>query len=117
MVRQKNIAMRRSSSGPRRHGRFDRQVRRDRAQERIYALNVWRESPLFSDEERAALGLTEGVTLLSETLLSETRVPDEVWAEAAFGATALAKVLMAAVEIIAWNRIAVATRMGAKHAR
>ena len=88
--------------------------KRGEAEERIYALNAWRESPLFSDEGRAALGLTEAVTLLSET-----RVPDEVWAEAeaAFGETELANVLMAAVAINAWNGIAVATRMVPKHAR
>lgn len=82
--------------------------RRGEAEERIYALNAWRESPLFSDAERAALGLTEAVTLISETC-----VPDEVWAEAqaVFGETELANLLMAAVEINAWNRIAVATRM------
>lgn len=82
--------------------------KRGEAEERIYALDAWRESPLFSDEERAALGLTEAVTLLSET-----GVPDEVWAEAeaALGGTELANVLMAAVAINAWNRIGVATRM------
>src|SRR5215208_3099593 len=70
--------------------------KRGEAEERIYALNAWRESPLFSDEERAALGLTEAVTLLSET-----RVPDDVWAEAegAFGERELANLLMATVAI------------------
>lgn len=63
---------------------------------------------MFSDEERATLGLTQAVTLLSET-----GVPDEVWAlaQAALGEMELANVLMAAVEINAWNSIAVATRM------
>ena len=51
--------------------------KRGEAEERIYALNAWRESPLFSAEERAALGLTEAVTLLSET-----GMPNDVWAEA-----------------------------------
>lgn len=64
-------------------------------------------------EERAALGLTEAVTLVSET-----RVPDDVWAEAegAFGERELANLLMATVAINAWNRIAVATRMVPRHA-
>jgi AhpD family alkylhydroperoxidase len=86
---------------------------RGEAEERIYALNAWRESPLFSDEERAALGLTEAVTLISET-----RVPDDVWTEAegAFGERELANLLMATVAINAWNRIAVATRMVPRHA-
>ena len=75
---------------------------------RIYALNAWQESPLFSEEERAALGLTEAVTLLSET-----HVPDDVWekAEESFGEKDLANILMAIVTINAWNRIAVSTRM------
>jgi AhpD family alkylhydroperoxidase len=75
---------------------------------RIYALDAWREYPFFSREERAALALTEAVTLLSET-----RVPDEVWEEAqdVFGDEYLAKLLMAIVTINAWNRIAVSTRM------
>ena len=82
--------------------------KRGEVEERIYALNAWRESPLFSDEERAALGLAEAVTLLPET-----GVPYHVWAEAeaTFGEKELANLLMAAVEINAWNRIAVATRM------
>lgn len=77
-------------------------------EQRIYALDAWRESPFFSREERAALALTEAVTLLTET-----RVPDDVWQEAedVFGAEYLAKLLMAIVTINAWNRIGVATRM------
>jgi len=75
---------------------------------RIYALDAWRESPFFSEEERAALALTEAVTLVSET-----RVPDEAWerAKGVFGEDGVAKLLMAIVTINAWNRIAVATRM------
>lgn len=54
--------------------------KRGEVEERIYALNAWQESPLFSTEERAALGLTEAVTLLSET-----GVPNGVWVEAEGG--------------------------------
>jgi alkylhydroperoxidase family enzyme len=87
--------------------------KRGEAEERIYALNAWRESPLVSAEERAALELTEAVTLVSET-----RVPDDVWTEVegAFGERELANFLMAKVAINAWNRIAVATRMVPRHA-
>src|SRR5918994_6038246 len=42
-------------------------------EQRIYALNAWRETPFFSDRERAALEWTEAVTLVSAT-----HVPDEV---------------------------------------
>lgn len=88
------------------HTRDARKLREK--EERIYALDAWREYPFFSREERAALALTEAVTLLSET-----RVPDDVWAEAehVFGDEYLAKLLMAIVTINAWNRIAVSTRM------
>lgn len=42
--------------------------------ERLYVLHAWRESPFYSDRERAALAWTETVTLLSET-----HVPDDVY--------------------------------------
>jgi AhpD family alkylhydroperoxidase len=77
------------------------------SEQRIYALSAWRESPLFSDSERAALGLIEEITLVSERF-----VPDSVWNEAAsyFDAQELAAIVFAAVTINSWNRIAVATR-------
>jgi AhpD family alkylhydroperoxidase len=86
---------------------------RGETEERIYALNAWRESPLFAERERAAPGLTEAVTIVSET-----RVPDDVWdeTEGAFDKRELANVLMATVAINAWNRIAVATRLMPRHA-
>lgn len=77
-------------------------------EQRIYALNGWRETPFFTDEERAALALTESVTLLADT-----HVPDDVYEEAArhFEPNLLAQIIMAIVTINAWNRIAVTTRM------
>ena len=47
-------------------------------EQRIYALNAWRETPFFTERERAALALTEAVTLVHDG-----RVPDAVYAEAA----------------------------------
>ncbi|MBN8467762.1 carboxymuconolactone decarboxylase family protein [Corallococcus exiguus] len=44
-------------------------------EERIYLLDGWRESPLYTERERAALGWTEALTLLSET-----HAPDEDYA-------------------------------------
>lgn len=77
-------------------------------EKRIYALSVWREAPFFTPAERAALALTEAVTLVADT-----NVPDEVYEEARrfFDPGRLAKILVAIVMINAWNRIAVATRM------
>ena len=48
--------------------------------ERLFAVAAWRETPYFSDAERAALALTEAVTRLSDRA---DAVPDEVWEEAA----------------------------------
>src|SRR5271163_3929018 len=58
------------------------------AEERIYLLNAWRESPLYTDRERAAFAWTEAVTLVSET-----HVPDDVFeqARAAFSEEELVK--------------------------
>ncbi len=77
-------------------------------EERIYALNAWRETPFFTPAERAALALTEAVTLVAGT-----GVPDEMYEEARrfFDSRQLAKILVAIVTINACNRIAIATRM------
>ncbi|MFI6703464.1 carboxymuconolactone decarboxylase family protein [Streptomyces sp. NPDC050509] len=75
---------------------------------RIYALNAWRETPFFSERERAALALTEAVTLVHDG-----QVPDAVYAEAAavFEEAQVAALIWAATVINAYNRIAIATRM------
>ncbi|MFD8300848.1 carboxymuconolactone decarboxylase family protein [Streptomyces sp. NPDC059690] len=77
-------------------------------EQRIYALNAWRETPFFTERERAALELTEAVTLVADG-----RVPDAVYAGAAgvFDEAQLAALIWAATVINAYNRIAIATRM------
>ena len=77
------------------------------SEQRIYALNAWQETPFFTPEERAALALTEAITLVAET-----GVPDEVYEEARrlFGEERLAELIIAVVAINAWNRIAISTR-------
>ncbi len=76
-------------------------------EQRIYALSAWRETPFFTDRERAALAFIEAITLLQDG-----HVPDEVYAEAArhFDDAELAQLIWAAVVINAWNRVGVATR-------
>jgi alkylhydroperoxidase family enzyme len=76
-------------------------------EQRIYALPAWRETPFFSDRERAALAFAESVTLLADT-----HVPDADYEAVAaeFGPAEIAALLAAIVTINAWNRIAVATR-------
>ena len=78
------------------------------SEQRIYALSAWRESPLFSEEERALLALTEEVTLISEG-----GVADETYAQALrhFDENVLAQTIMQIVAINAWNRIAISTHM------
>ncbi|GLX00051.1 alkyl hydroperoxide reductase AhpD [Microtetraspora sp. NBRC 16547] len=77
-------------------------------EQRIYALPAWAETPFFTARERAALALTEAITLISAT-----RVPDDVYAEAAqeFDEQELARLIWAITAINAWNRIAISTRM------
>ena len=77
-------------------------------EQRIYALNAWPEVPFFNDRERAALELTEAITLVHDG-----RVPDEIYQEAAnvFKEDELAALIWAAIAINAYNRIAVTTRM------
>lgn len=74
-------------------------------EQRIYALNAWRDTPFFTDEERAILALTEEVTLISG------HVKDETYADAlsALGETYLAQVILAIITINAWNRIGITT--------
>ena len=77
-------------------------------EQRIYALNAWRETPFFTERERAALALAEAVTLVHDG-----HVPDDVYAEAAavFDEAQVAALIWAATVINAYNRIAIATRM------
>jgi len=76
---------------------------------RLYAVAVWQEAPFFSEQERAALALTESVTRLSE---GGDGVPDDVWQQAAkhFDERELAQLIAVIATINAWNRLCVATR-------
>ena len=77
--------------------------------ERIFAVAAWRETPYFTDAERAALALTEAVTRLSDR---PDPVPDEVWDEAArhYDEPALAALIIPIALINVWNRLNAATR-------
>lgn len=75
---------------------------------RIFALPVWKESHLFSEEERAVLQLTEELTLVSvHGIKNETYNAVLNF----FGETVLAQLIMQIIVINAWNRIAVSTQM------
>jgi AhpD family alkylhydroperoxidase len=73
---------------------------------RIFALSAWKESPLFSEEERAVLQLTEEVTRISNHGVS-----DETYNTVLkyYSENQLAQILMQIVVINSWNRIAVST--------
>jgi AhpD family alkylhydroperoxidase len=77
------------------------------SEQRIYALPAWRETPFFTDRERAALAFTEAVTLLADT-----HVPDEAYAAVAaeFSEQEVAALVSLIVMINAWNAVGVATR-------
>jgi AhpD family alkylhydroperoxidase len=76
-------------------------------EQRIYALPAWRETPFFSDRERAALAFTEAVTLMADT-----HVPGQAYQEMAaeFSEAEAAALVSLIVAINAWNAIGVSTR-------
>ena len=76
-------------------------------EQRLYGLDAWRETPYYSERERAALEWTEALTLVSET-----RVPDEVFdrVRGQFSEDELVHLSLAIVAINGWNRLNVAAR-------
>ena len=77
------------------------------SEQRLYLLDAWRESPFYSDRERAALAWTEAVTLVADD-----HVPDEVYDEARkqFTEEELVNLTLALVAINAANRLNIAFR-------
>ena len=77
--------------------------------ERLFAVAAWRESPYFTDAERAALALAEALTRVSDR---SDPVSDEVWSEAArnYDGPALAALAIAIANINVWNRLNIAVR-------
>jgi AhpD family alkylhydroperoxidase len=76
-------------------------------EQRIYALNAWRETPFFTDRERAALEWTEAVTRVADT-----HVPDEVYDRVAtqFNEEDLVALTFAVIVINSWNRLSISFR-------
>jgi len=76
-------------------------------EQRLYALNAWRETPFFDERERAALEWTEAVTLVAED-----HVPDELYERVKqhFSEQELVDLTLAITNINAWNRLNVAFR-------
>jgi AhpD family alkylhydroperoxidase len=80
---------------------------RGETEERLYLLDAWRESPLYSERERAALAWTEAITLIHET-----HAPDEVYEEVRrhFSEQELVDLTLAIATINVWNRMAIGFR-------
>lgn len=76
-------------------------------EQRLYLLDAWRESPFYSERERAALTWAEAVTMITEG-----HVPDEVYDEVKnqFSEAELANLTLAVVAINGWNRLSIAFR-------
>ncbi len=75
--------------------------------QRLFGLAAWRDSSFYDERERAALALTDAVTLLGRT-----GVPDEVWDPVVeqFGEEGAANVLLAIGTINLWNRLTITSR-------
>jgi AhpD family alkylhydroperoxidase len=76
-------------------------------EQRLYALNAWRETPFFSERERAALEWTEAITRIVDS-----HAPDEVFFSVRqyFSEEELVNLTLAIVAINGWNRLAIAFR-------
>ena len=76
--------------------------------QRLYSLDAWRETPFYSDRERAALAWTEAVTKITEG-----HVPDEIFEEvrSQFSEKEIADLTLAITTINSWNRISIAMRV------
>jgi len=77
-------------------------------EQRLYLLDAWRESPFYTERERAALAWAEAVTLVTEG-----HVPDEVYEQARgqFSEEELVNLTLAVVAINGWNRLSIAFRV------
>lgn len=75
--------------------------------QRLFLLDAWEETDLYTEKERAVLALTEAMTIVFDG-----HVPDDIYEEAAKHLTdqEMAAVIMSVVAINGWNRIAITTR-------
>jgi AhpD family alkylhydroperoxidase len=78
--------------------------------ERIFSVAAWRDTPYFTDAERAALALTESVTRLAD---KADPVPDEVWEDATrhYPEKELAALIVSISLINVWNRLNASVKM------
>ncbi|MGH8274792.1 MAG: carboxymuconolactone decarboxylase family protein [Gammaproteobacteria bacterium] len=76
-------------------------------EQRLYALDAWREAPFYTDRERAALDWTDAVTRVADG-----HVPDEVYEHVKqhFDEQELVNLTLAVVAINGWNRLSISSR-------
>jgi AhpD family alkylhydroperoxidase len=76
-------------------------------EQRIYALNAWRETPFFTERERAALEWTEALTLIADT-----HAPDDIYERVAakFNEEEFVALTLGVVVINSWNRLSISVR-------
>jgi AhpD family alkylhydroperoxidase len=77
-------------------------------EQRLYSLDAWRESPYYTDRERAALSWTEAVTLIADDHVAD---PVHAQAKAQFSDKELSDLTLAVAAINAWNRLSIAARL------
>lgn len=86
-------------------------LKQGETEQRIFLLNAWKETELFTEEEKVVLAITEEVTLISQNGLSDKTYQQ---AEKLFNGNYIAQIIMAVVTINAWNRIAISTKKTVK---
>lgn len=79
---------------------------------RIFLLNAWKETDIFSEEEKVVLAIAEEITLIHLGGLSDKTYQK---AKAIFSESYIAQLIMVAVTINAWNRIAISTQLPVAH--
>jgi AhpD family alkylhydroperoxidase len=79
------------------------------SEERVFAVAAWRETPYFTDAERAALALTERLTRIADRA---EPVPDAIWDAAAehFDEAQLGALVLDIATVNLWNRLNIATQ-------
>ena len=82
------------------------------SEQRLYTLEAWRETPFFSDRERAALAWTESVTQIAQT-----HAPDDIYADLQkhFTEKEIVDLTLVVGMINLWNRVAISTRAQPGH--
>jgi|SRR5690606_19754279 len=79
--------------------------------QRIFLLNAWKETELFTEEEKVVLAITEEVTLINQHGLTDATYAD---AEKFFDEHYIGQIIMAVATINAWNRIVISTKRTVK---